>query len=284
MKAMLNQNLHFRPLLLILGILFLSSGMGIAQEKNDNEKSGKQKVNIHITKEIDGVKTVIDTSFTVSEDFDVHHWMEEQDMNPSEPIKSREINKEIKITIPEFAESEIGSLPDTMIINGDTIFLGINGQELKMMFHDFPELADLDIQKYMDESMKDIRTPEFPGSPDCPHFRFEGHPPFPPLHQFMMPGLEFLNDLGTLDNIVIKKKRHGKKIIISFEDRDGEKPIRHGKRDHYYYNDDEHSQKSPKHYEKKVVIRNHDSKVVDENSEVERIKDGDKEIIIIRKK
>lgn len=54
MKAMLNQNLHFRPLLLILGILFLSSGMGIAQEKTDNEKSGKQKVNIHILKRLMG--------------------------------------------------------------------------------------------------------------------------------------------------------------------------------------------------------------------------------------
>ncbi|MBK7171983.1 MAG: hypothetical protein IPH84_01840 [Bacteroidales bacterium] len=171
-----------------------------------------------------------------------------------------------------------------MIINGDTIFLGINGQELKMMFHDFPELEDLNIQEYMDQSMKDIRTPEFPGSPDCPHFRFEGHPPFPPLHQYMIPGLECLKDLGALDNIVIKKKRHGKKIIISFEDRENEWPERHGNNYHYYYNDDNHAQWTPKHEEKKVIIKKRDLKDVDENSEVERIKDGDKEIIIIRKK
>ena len=279
MKANPFQSLLSHPIFLITGMLILLGSYSQAQEKNDNEKTGKQKVSIHIIKEVDGVKTIIDTSLTVEKDFDVHQWMEENDMENDTKAQSRKIEREINITIPEIAEGFEGSFPDTMIVNGDTIFLGMEGEKLKLMMEDLPDMAEMNIDKFIEGEGREPLHFEFHEMPEnCPHFRFEGQTGFPPMHQFMIPGLEGLMDLGNLDNIVIKKKRHGKKIIISFKD-DVRKDCPHHS---YQFNEENHVMKAPKHEQKKVVIR-HNNKEVDENSSVQRIQDGDKEVIIIRK-
>lgn len=211
------------------------------------------------------MKTVIDTSFTVSEDFDVHHWMEEQDMNDSEPIKSREINKEIKITIPRICRKRNRVSARYNDYKWRHHFPWHQRTELKMMFHDFPELEDLNIQEYMDQSMKGVGLLNSRALRTAHTSGLKAILLFPPLHQYMIPGLECLKDLGALDNIVIKKKRHGKKIIISFEDRENDAPEQHGNNYHYYYNDDNHAQWTPKDEEKKVIIKKRDLKDVDEN-------------------
>jgi hypothetical protein len=280
MKANPIQSLLLHPILLITGMLMLFSSYSQAQEKNDNEKTGKQKVSIHIIKEVDGVKTVIDTSFTAEKEFDVQQWMEENNIENDPEAKSRKIEREINISIPEIAEGFEGSFPDTIIVNGDSIFLGMDGDKLKLMMEDLPDMAEMNIDKFIEEEGKEPLHFEFHEMPEnCPHFRFEGHPGFPPMHQFMIPELEGLMDIGNLDNIVIKKKRHGKKVIISFKDEKRKECPHHT----YQFNEENHVIKAPKHEQKKVVIRHDKNKEVDENSSIQRIQDGDKEVIIIRK-
>ena len=274
-------------LLLPLLLAFITLG-AFAQDKKDKEKSRKETVTIHITKEDNGKLTVYDTTFTTEEKFEIDSWLEARNLYEEEArLKEIEegLEKEIRVTIPHFSEFEGKTIPDTIIVNEDTIFLGLAGKDFKYLFHDMPGLEDLEIEKYFDKPMKHCPPGcrRFEVHPRCcPHPRLDRIPDMPFLLDFDLPELDRLFPFGNLDNIVVKKKRNGKKIIIEFEDDDDD--ISRGEKNtyHYYFNDDDIQWQPEKG--RKIIIEKDDTGEAEEGTEIKRIKDGDKEVIIIRKK
>jgi len=206
-------------LLMPLIVAFITLG-AFAQDKKDKEKSRKETITIHITKDENGKVTVYDTTFTTEENIEIDSWLKARNLNEEEArLKEIEegLEKEIRVTIPHFSEFDGKIIPDTTIVNEDTIFLGQAGKGFKYLFHDMPELEDLEIEKYLEKPMKPCPPgcPRFEAHPRCcPHPGFDRIPGLPFLDDFNIPELNRLFPFGSLDKIVVKTKRNEKKIII----------------------------------------------------------------------
>jgi hypothetical protein len=267
--------------LITVVMLFFAGNLG-AQNKASKEKSGKQKYSIHILKEVNGEKTTIDTTFESSDDFDVNAWVDKHnaEMDMDENLKKME--KEFKVTIPNFSDEDMKSMPDTIIVNGDTIVVNT---QLKKILEDNPDLGKLGMENFFNQKIEAPSSPKHGMPPCCPFPGMNGMDQMMPFNGLNFPGLEKLLPLGNLEQIVIKKKRHGKKIIINFEDNDDDIVIRPGMhRQEYLYNDDrsenKHSRNKRIIIEKEITPENN----AEEGSNVEHYKDGNKEVIIIHKK
>jgi len=190
----------------IAGFLLLS-GSSFAQEKSDDQTSAKKTITIHVTKDIDGHTTVIDTTIVTNGDFDADAFLQEKGVLKEVPEDGHNVERRIIIRHPgekEFSwNDKDGNLPDTIVFD-----------DRDMVFSDkfdrpFPSPH---------EGMKF-------------HYNFSTPEDFPPMHgpQFedmmenMMKtlGLEDVMPFGEMKQVVVKKKNHGKKVIITFEDRDG---------------------------------------------------------------
>jgi len=272
-KSSWSKILFLLPLLLA----FVTLG-AFAQEKKDKQKTTRQKVTIHIDKEVDGKKILIDTTFETSGTFDVSSWIDTRDEYDKEK-SIKKIEKEIRVTIPEFSEDEIGSIPETIVVNGDTIFLSKEGSDMKFILKGMPELSDLDIE--LPELMEIPECPQV--CPHHPRFRFRSCEPLAP---FMIPELDKWFPFGNIKEIEITKKRGGKKIILRFEENNHPVIIRKGNKRVYHYNreNDDAIEWQPQKGNKIIIKEKDDLKDVNEDTQVDRIKDGDKEVIIIRKK
>lgn len=260
-----------RMLFLISLAVLVIGTTAMAQDNKAPSGKGKQKVTIHITREEDGKTIVTDTSFTVNDEFDVPAWIDEQDFAGFEPGDGHKKMKH-KIIIPHGFSGPMHMNMDTIIMNGDTMLFGINEKDIRMMIPDLPELEGLELEKEIQDALRGIEMPEMPEIPGyCPHAGF--HHPIP-FHNFTIPGLEGLMPFGNLEEIEVKKSRNGKKVTIRFKDRENDQASGY----HYHFND-----AMPEH-EKKVIIRKDINRYQDQETEIERKTDGDKEIIIIRKK
>lgn len=269
------------PFLLIIVLLLLSVSLN-AQNKVSKEKSGKQKYSIHILKDVNGEKTIIDTTFESSDDFDVNAWVDKHDAEMEMDKKLQNMEKEINVTIPNFSDMDMKSIPDTIIVNGDTIIVNT---QLKKIFENNPDLGKMGMENFFNQN---IEAPESPkhGMPQCcPLSGMHGMDRMMPFNGMNFPGLEKMLPFGNLERIVIKKKRHGKKIIINFEDNDDDIVIRPGMhRQEYYYNNDRSENRHSR--DKKIIIEKeiNPGSNDEEGSNVEHYKDGNKEVIIIHKK
>jgi hypothetical protein len=56
------------------------------------------------------------------------------------------MERRMKITIPDLDLGELSMKADTIIVNGDTIFLDRIGKDLNLAFRDFPDFRDLEIE------------------------------------------------------------------------------------------------------------------------------------------
>jgi len=246
----------------------------MAQDVKAPSARGKQKVTIHITREEDGKTIVTDTSFTVDNDFDVPAWIDEQDFGGFEQGEKQARMKH-RVIIPHNLKEPLHINMDTIIMNGDTMLFGMNEEDIRIMIPDLPELEGLELDKEIQEALRDIRIPEIPEIPEipgcCPH---SGHFRSIPYPEFVIPGLEGWMPFGRPDEIEVRKSRNGKKVTIRFKDRDED----HAERIYFH-----HEMPVPEH-RKKVVIRKDISNEENQETVVERRKEGDKEIIIIKKK
>ncbi len=207
--------------LIPLMLLFFVAGTASGQEKQEPSKSGKRLVTIHIVKESNGERTVIDTTFEESSDFDEDAWIRDRSRQEDMEPPMRDMERRMKITIPDLDLGELSMKADTIIVNGDTIFLDRIGKDLNLAFRDFPDFRDLEIEKYFDPSGKDFREhqcPKMEKKPGCcPGYRHFSMPSMPEFRDFDIPELREFMPYGNPDQIIIKKKRHGKKIIIKYE-------------------------------------------------------------------
>ena len=285
MKTTSFQLKMLRSLLLIPVLMFFIAGNANAQEHQSKENTGKQKYSIHIVKEVNGEKTEIDTTFESKDDFDVDAWVEKHNMGNERQEKMKKIEKELTVTIPQISEDAMKSMPDTIIVNGDTVIVNTRIEKNIM---ENPEPGEMDDEEFSDKQMEERQFPEHGNRPEgCHHEEFPGMERMMPYRGFNFPGLENLLPFGNLDQIVIKKKKHGKKVIITFVDNDNDNEniiIRPGMNDPMYYNHHGQSQMNPSKG-KRVVIKKEitPGDDVQEGDKVERYKDGDKEVIIIHR-
>jgi len=255
----------------------------IAGSANAQLKPGKQKYSIHIVKDVNGERTEIDTTFESEADFDVDAWVEKHDLINEMDGDKRKMEKEYTITIPGFSSDDMNSMPDTIIMNGDTIIMDT---QIEQIFKGIPEHGEMGSENFFN---KHFEIPECPAHSDmpgcCPSHGSQGMG-IMPFNGFGIPGLENIIPFGNLDQIVIKNKRHGKKVIITFEDQDDDNiVIRPGKHNYPYYHDGSHS-KMNHSKEKRIIVEKEiaPGDEVEEGSKVERYKEGNKEVIIIHKK
>jgi hypothetical protein len=264
-------------------ILILIAGSAAGQNTNNKEKPGKQKYSIHILKDVNGEKTEIDTTFETTGDFDVEAWMENHDMGNDRDEDTKEMEKEVTVTIPHMSGTDMKSIPDTIIINGDTVVVNTM---IEKMLKENPNLAELGMENFFNKHAEAPSPNEGNVQEGCPFSNHHDMSKMMPFSGFSFPELENFMPLGNLDQIVIKKKRHGKKIIISFEENDDDNiVIRHGTNDHAFYYNDNHSKRNHSK-EKKVIIRKEVAPGTDakDGSRVEHYFDGNKELIIIHEK
>ncbi len=190
----------------------LLSGSSFAQQKSDEQAKGKKTITIHVTKEVDGNVVVIDTTVVTDGDFDADAFLAEKGIDSNIPENKRRVEKNVIIRHPgtkefEWTESD-GNLPDTIRLDNSEMFV------------------------YNDDFDIDIDVPSPPDMEDLPfhHYKFNNHAEMPYFNEHQMEimiegmarsfGLEDVMPFGEMKQMVVKKKRNGKKVIITFEDRD----------------------------------------------------------------
>lgn len=230
-------------------IVLFASGT-IAQEKPDVQTPGKKTITIHVTKEVDGNIVVIDTTVVTDGDFDADAFLQEKGVLNDIPETIHNIDKKVIIMQPgkdmEWSDSGKHS--------GDTIILD---KERVYVFSD----------KF------DIETPEPPALP-YHHFQFDMPDEFPHMNEQLMQGmiegmarsygLDGMMPFGEMKQVVVKKKRNGKKVIITFEDRD------------------KSENKNIKKEEKVIILRDSDMGNLEQNDNRVIIKGNPGEKIIIK--
>ncbi len=193
--------------LALAGFMLLSQG-SFAQLKPGGKGEGKKTVTVRITTETDGKVVKIDTTFVTEGNFDEDAFLTEKKVLKEAQEQGTATEKQVIIrrSGPKevtYTDSD-GNSPDTIIINDGRIII----------FNDKNERPDMQ-----------IRTPHT-GMPNEFNMAY-GFPPmqgpgFEHMMQGMMRsmGLDNMMPFGELDNIVVKKKHNGKKVIISFKDCD----------------------------------------------------------------
>ena len=191
--------------LFVVCFIFFASGT-IAQQKPDTQTPAKKTITIHVTKEVDGNVVVIDTTVVTEGDFDADAYLMEKGVLQYIPETDGNIRRNVIIVKPdedmEWTESGKQS--------GDTIILN-------------------DKRVYVYSDNFDIETPEAP----CHHYQFEMPGEFSHFNEQVLKGmmdgfaqsygLDDMMPFGDMKQVVVKKKRNGKKVIITFEDSDKSK-------------------------------------------------------------
>ena len=191
----------------LFGLIFFTPG-SYAQQKSGDQTEAKKTITIHITKEVDGNTVVIDTTVVTDGDFDADAFLEEKGVMKDIPEAGKNVEKHVIIRHPgskEFSWSESdGISPDTIIINDDQVF-------------SFNEQFNMPAPPAPHAGMPFDYNFNMPG--EFPHF--DGQQ-FEDMMEGMakMFGLENVMPFGEMKQMVVKKKRNGKKVIITFEDRD----------------------------------------------------------------
>lgn len=190
--------------------LILFSGSSIAQQKPAEPAPGKKTITIHVTQNSDGKTMVIDTTVVTSGDFDADAFLEEKGVTRTAPSDGKPIEKRIIIQNPGSKEitwiETDGNSKDTLAFKADRVIVLSDNSDMPA-----PPPPHRGMHSYMV-----FNSPE-------------GMPPMQgPQFDNMMAGmarslgLEDVMPFGEMKQAVVKKKRNGKKVIITFEDRKAE--------------------------------------------------------------
>jgi hypothetical protein len=187
----------------LFGLIFFTPG-SYAQQKSSDQAKGKKTITIHVTKEVDGNTVVIETTVVTDGDFDADAFLEGKGVISDVPEDGKNVEKHIVIRHPandEFGWSDSRSnSPDTIIINDDQVFVFKDNQDMIA-----PDAMPFDFNFNMPPDFHQMQGPQFEDM-------LEG--------MARSLGLENVMPFGEMKQVVVKKKRNGKKVIITFEDRD----------------------------------------------------------------
>lgn len=248
---------HFLLYAIALVGLFPLSGKSYAQQPSENQEKGRKTITIHVTKEVDGNVLVIDTTVITDGDFDADSFLMEKGILNDNSLDERNADKKVIIHHPNsrdfsWNESERG-MADTVFIDSDTVIVLTDNFETHPPLPPHPDM------------MYDYNF-DMPGD----------FPPIPGPHLEEMLeslagslGLDDVMPFGEMKQVVVKKKRHGKKLIITFEDRDKEST--------------EQDSRSRKKEEKVIIYKNGDMGKARQNEDRVRIEGEQGENVIIHK-
>ncbi len=189
----------------LLSFTLLTSNC-FAQAKTENEPQKKKTITMHVTKDDDGTITVIDTTVVTDTDFDADAFLLKKGVNDKQMDEGKHVVKKIVIVKPgskSITYSEDASNKADTVLMADGQIIILKGK---------PDLQGLES---IDEDM------EFDNEMPDGHGHFQG-----PMCEQMMKGmmkeygLDAFMPFGEMKKIVVKKKHHGKKLIITFEDRE----------------------------------------------------------------
>lgn len=254
--------------ILSLALIVLYPLRGTAQQKAGDQAKGKQTITIHVTREVDGNKIVIDTTVVTDGDFDADKFLEEKGVMNDLPMTGKKMEKNIIIRRPgeEFGWSDSKSnAPETFIFKGDSLI--VDNEEF-----DFP--APPTPHSMMPFDFNFNLPGEFPYSKDR---QIED------MLQGMARslGLENVMPFGDMKQVVVKKKRNGKKVIITFEDREG-KPMdesrRHKKEEKVYFYNNGGEGMAPLNEDKTIINEQTGEKIIIRKN-VKKTANGDQVII-----
>jgi hypothetical protein len=258
-----------------LGVIMLLKGSSFAQQKPDDQAKSKKTISIYITKEVDGNTVVIDTTFVTEGDFDVDAFLDKKGVQNDMPEGLRDMDEDIVIRHPgdkefNWNDSE-GNLPDSVM------------NDIRKRFE-------------FDDSF-DNRAPgsHHRGLPY--YYKFHMPDEFAPMEgpQFedrmenilRSLGLEDMMPFGDMKQIVVKKKHNGKKVIISFNDKDGDRHEhrnRNKKEERVIIYENGDQSMSPRNQERIIIKRNPDKKVIiKEDADEAAPAKKEKQVIIIKK-
>jgi hypothetical protein len=188
----------------------LFAGTCSAQQKSDDQAKGGKTITIHVIKEMDGKTIVVDTTVVTDGDFDTDAFLEKKGVGIDMAKNAENVDKRIVIIHPDSKEFPRGesdkNSPDTV--------------------------GNMDKQVFIFKNDYDLIAPPGPRGGMPFHYKLQvpgdympmQHPPFEDMMQGMLRtlGLENVMPFGEMKQVVVKKKRNGKKVIITFEDRKGE--------------------------------------------------------------
>lgn len=263
-----NTNQFFLLALAIAGFMVLS-GSSFAQQKPDDQAKSKKTITIHVTKEVDGNTIVIDTTVVTDGDFDVDAFLDEKGIRNDMPEGLSNIDEDIVMRHPgeeEFNLSESDdNLPDTIVIDNDREIVFNDRFDMPAPPPPHPGM-DFDYNFNMPQEFSHMERPQFEDI-------LQG--------MFRSFGLEDVMPFGEMKQVVVKKKHNGKKVIITFEDRDGEKSERsygNNKKERVIiYNNGDQS-KAPQYEERVIIDRNPGENVIIHRN-VKKTENGDQVII-----
>lgn len=190
----------------IFGLFLLLSPTVFGQQEPGSEKPAAKTITIHVTTDVNGKTTVIDTTVVTEGDFDADTYLREKGVTIEVPAQQEDTESRIIIRRPGQGNFE---------------------------FHGFgPEVADslLDRQDFVWETMPGENMERriekhynIPFNWNDRNFAEPFQSPGMPFDNFLknMPGTSGLDEMmpfGNPDKMVVKKKRNGKKVIITFND------------------------------------------------------------------
>lgn len=239
---------------LLIGLIFFTPGT-YAQQKSDDQAKTKKTITIHVTKEVDGNTIVIDTTVITDGDFDADAYLKEKGVMKDMPEAGKNVEKHIIIRHPGSGEfswnGSDGNSPDTIIIKDDKV----------LIFKD----------------NHDMLAPSVEGMPFDFNFNMPHAFPHMESQQFEMMleglarsfGVENVWPFGEMKQMVVKKKRNGKKVIITFEDR---------------MENSDNIGLGNKKEEKVIILKNGEQGMMPQNNEQVIIEGQEGENVVIRRK
>jgi hypothetical protein len=201
---------HYLVSLIALSGFILFTGNSFAQQKPEAQAPVKKTITIHVTQNTDGKTIVTDTTIVTDGNFDADAFLKEKGVTNAIPSDGKPVEKRIIIQNPGSKEITLtesdGNSPDSVVFEGDHVIV-INDK----FDNPLPPAHHPGMNSYM-----------YFNTPD-------GMPPMQgPQFDHMMEGmarslgLENVMPFGEMKQVVVKKKRNGKKVIITFEDRNPE--------------------------------------------------------------
>jgi len=257
----------------IAGFVLLSAS-SYAQEKSGDQTGAKKTITIHITKEVDGNKVVIDTTIVTNGDFDVDAFLEEKGVMKGVPDEDLQVERDIVIRHPgdeKYNRNDFDeNMPDTIKL-GDDQEIVFNHRFDRPFRHQPHAGMPFEFNFKMPEDFPQMRGPQFEGM-------FEDM-----LRSF---GLDDVMPFGDMKQIVVKKKHNGKKMIITFEDRDGvHSESGHGnKHDNKVIIHKNGGQGMAPHNEERVIIRRNPGErvIINEDTDTTAPVKQEKKVVIIK--
>lgn len=194
-------------------VALLLPGFGLAQEKENPAPKEKSVITIHISKDVNGETVKYDTTFEAGNDFDVEAFLDKKEL--------RDLPHDAGTgEMPGIPDFEWPRFEDHFSFFPDSIEFDSLAQRLQRTYGDIMKKFPVQpgFRWNYDFEYPGDEPEESPAPGCCPYHNFH----LPELIPQQFPGQELAPFIGNSrpEKVIIHKKRHGKKVVIKFDDDD----------------------------------------------------------------